>query len=181
MADDDERLIDSTSLDDPPITVDQLSSSVSRAECNDSGELPLVADAATAQLAADIKPIVIGKLDRQSSGNNCSLDNRAIAKSSDDRIADSSQSVAVVSGSIGLNAEKSSEDMLDVLDVVIKREIGEGLEQCPAPAVSCVPVEMETDVTDEQLKTDACSRTEGSGMEVDASEMADVTVKSENS
>jgi hypothetical protein len=176
---DDEPPTDSASFDDQPMIADQTPSTVNRAECCDNGELPTVADVATAELAADVKPIVLGELDRQSGGSDCSLDDRATAKSSDDRIADNCQSV-VVSGSVGVKAEKSCEDLFDVLDVVIKREVGEGLEQCPATEIS-FPVKMETDVTDEQVRTDTGLDVEGSGMEIDASEPAEVAVKTENS
>jgi hypothetical protein len=120
---------------------------------------------------ADVKPNVLGKLDWASGGTDFSLDNRRAAASElkDDRIADCSQSVAV-----SVNAEESSGN---VLDVVIKREIEVGLEQCPAPMLSCVPVKMETDVTDESdehITNDNYLKVGSSEMEVDAPDMANM-------
>lgn len=109
---------------------------------------PSVVEATTSQgsVAATLKMNDVNctntsvELDTLPVGINCSSD-KVVVKFESDNVADVTRSV--VTESIGVNAEKSSDD---VLDVVIKKEIGE-MESCPtAISVDTIPViQMETE------------------------------------
>ena len=158
----------SSSIDEPQSQV---------ANCDDDVK-PSVVDVSTdvvkSAVVVEQDSVLSSRLDWRPISINYSPDNDVIEKLFDDSIADVNQVVVTEGESVGVKAEKSSDEGLDV---VIKRETGV-IENCCEAVISDVSVKMETDsctleqdgiLAQVQVKTEIS--TENIGLKTECSEL----------